>query len=223
MTMIEKKMQSLEKEIEKLAKSLDRYTALLEKKTAICDKLGCNWSDEEYDRRIKQLHARHEGESIVHFGNDDDLITAKQNGAWFDMSLAQDNVEDCRRRIQNAEKRYANAAAKVKEENERDEAFRKEYDRLSDMERKMLAEKAEKEYQKWLAWFKAECLKDGIIIKEASNSMAHGNTPSGKSFFFCINSGWTERSFHCYSLRIDGHTRFTSGEFWTCYSAVKRS
>lgn len=221
MTMNEKKMEAVEKEIAKLAKSLERYAAILEKKTALCIKLGCNWTDEEYRSIMKQLHERHAGEAVVHFGNDDDLITGKQNGAYFDKGIAEDNVEDCKRRLENAERRYAKITEAVRVENENNEAFRKSYEQASEMERKMLAQKAEEEYQKWLAWFKAECLKDGVVIEEASNNYVIGFTPSGKRFSFWLNNGYTERSCHCYSLRIDGVQIFTSGEFWRCYNVVK--
>ena len=222
MTMNEKKMESIEKEIAKIAKSLERYEAILAKKTEVCIKLNCNWTDEEYKNRIQQLHARHEGAQVVFFGEDDDLITEKQNSAWFDKGIAEDNVEDSKRRLANAEKRYTKISEAVRTENEKNEAFKKAYERASEMERKMLAKKSEEEYQKWLEEFKAECLKDGVVIEDASNWFVRGITPSGKRFFFVINSGYTERSWHCYSLRIEGNTIFTSGEFWRCYNTVKR-
>lgn len=221
MTMNERKMESIEKEIAKIAKSLERYESILVKKTELCIKLNCNWTDEEYRSRMKELHARHEGAQIVFFGEDDDLITKKQNSAWFDKSLAEDNVTDCKRKLENAEKRYVKISETVRAENEKNEDFRKAYEQASEMERKMLQEKANEEYEKWLTWFKDECLKDGVIIKEACNSWVIGITPSGKKFSFWINNGYTERSWHCYSLRIDGNTIFTSGEFWRCYNTVK--
>lgn len=221
MTMNEKKMESIEKEIAKIAKSLERYEAILAKKTEQCIKLNCNWTDEEYRSRMQQLHARHEGEQVVYFGEDDDLITKKQHGAWFDKSVAEDNVEESKRRLANAEKRYAKISETVRTENAKNEEFKKAYEHASEMEREMLRQKAEEEYQKWLAWFKSECLKDGVVIEDASNWFVKGITPSGKRFFFVLNNGYTDRSWHCYSLRIDGNTIFTSGEFWRCYNTVK--
>lgn len=221
MTLNEKKMESIEKEIAKIAKSLERYEAILAKKTEQCIKLNCNWTDEEYRSRMQQLHARHEGEQVVYFGNDDDLITKKQHGAWFDKSIAEDNVEDSKRRLANAEKRYAKISEAVRTENEKSEEFKKAYEHASEMERRMLEKKAEEEYEKWLAWFKAECLKDGVVINEATNNYCNGITPSGKKFSFWINNGYTERSWHCYTLYIEGKTIFTSGEFWRCYNTVK--
>lgn len=220
MTMNEKKMESIEKEIAKIAKSLERYKSILAKKTEQCIKLNCNWTDEEYRSRMKQLHERHEGAQVVFFGEDDDLITKKQNSAWFDRSLAEDNVEDSKRRLAIAEKRYAKISETVRTENAKSEEFKKAYEHASEMEREMLRQKAEEEYQKWLAWFKAECLKDGVVIEDASNWFVKGITPYGKRFFFVLNDGYTERSWHCYSLRIDGNTIFTSGEFWRCYNTV---
>lgn len=221
MTMNEKKMESIEKEIAKIAKSLERYETILAKKIDLCIKLNCNWTDEEFRNIMHQFWARHEGEGVVAFGNDDDIITKKQHAAWFDKSLAESNVEDSKRRLANAEKRYSKITETVKAENAKNEEFRKAYEHASEMERKMLAEKAKEEYEKWLAWFKAECLKDGVIIEDACNNWVNGFTPSGKRFCFYINNGYTERSWHCYTLYIDGNTIFTSGEFWRCYNTVK--
>lgn len=221
MTMNEKKMESIENEIAKIAASLERYKSILAKKTEQCIKLNCNWTSDEYRNIMKQFHARHEGECVVYFGEDDDLITKKQNSAWVDRDIAEDNVEDCKRRLENAERRYAKISETVRIENEKNEEFRKAYEHASEMERQMLLQKEKEEYEKWLAWFKAECLKDGVVIEDASNSWVNGITPSGKKFVFYLNNGYTERSWHCYSLYIDGKTIFTSGEFWRCYNTVK--
>lgn len=223
MTMNEKKMESIEKEIAKISASLEKSEATLVKKTELCIKLNCNWTDEEHSEIMKQLHARHEGEAIVWLGNDDDLITEKQNGAWYARSAAEDRVSECKERLEKAEARYAKITEAVRVENEKKEEFRKAYEQASEMERKMLAEKSEEDYQKWLAWFKAECLKDGIVIDYASNNIVGGTTPSGKRFSFYINDGYTDRSWHCYTLRIDCKTVFTSGEYWRCYNTVKNN
>lgn len=68
---------------------------------------------------------------------------------------------------------------------------------------------------------KQDCLKDGIVVEDACSSFIYGTTPSGKSFMISSNDGYTERSWHCYSVRINGNTIFTSGEFWRAYNAVK--
>lgn len=83
-------------------------------------------------------------------------------------------------------------------------------------------EERKAEYEKWLAQFKADCLKDGIVIDKASNSWITGKTKSEKSFCLSINNGFTERSFHCYTLTIDGATIFTSGDFSTAYRYIKK-
>ena len=72
--------------------------------TALADKLNCNWTDEEYRARRIAICDRHPGQAIIPFGQDDDLITAKQNAAYFDLSLAQHNVEDAKRSLEFARK-----------------------------------------------------------------------------------------------------------------------
>lgn len=228
MTANERTMQSIEKEIAKLAASLERYEKALEKKVAKCEKLGCNWSLEEHRAILKEFYARHEGEQVIPYGNDDDLLTEKQESAWFDMYCAQGNVEDAKSRLENAEKRYNKISGIVEEENAKNEAFMIEYNRLSDMERKWLAEKKEQEYLAWVKEFVADCAKDGIKIDTEkyfmpTYSQVYGLTPKGKRFALYLNSGWTERSFHCYTLRIDGKTVFTSGLFWRSYNVIKNS
>lgn len=90
-------------------------------------------------------------------------------------------------------------------------------------ERKFRSEfvKAEKEFEEWLKRFKAECLKDGIIIEEYHNAYMYGTTRNGKPFYLEINNGWTTRSLHCYTLKIDGKTMFTSGTFIRAYNYLR--
>ena len=201
MTMNEKKMQSITKEIEKLNKSLERNNARLVKKTAAAEKVNANWTREEW------------------FANRENA-TPDQYEAYFDMSLVQSEIADLNRRIENANKRLAKVSGVV----EADTAAAKEVERVANIENLMhkTAEEKEAEYQKWLAEFKAECLKDGIEIDRASYHMVDGKTFNGKKFFLYINSGFTVRSRHCYSLTVDGETVFTSGTFDTAYAYLMR-
>ena len=207
MTMNEKKVQSIQKEIEKLTNSLNRYKGLLEKKIAKCEKLNCNWTKEE------MFEKREAGE-----------INQKQWEAWFDKNLAEGNAEDTERRINNAIKRLEKATTIYEKENERNEADQAFKDRANGIEsewNKLTKAERMAKYEKWLREFKAECLKDGIIIDEVNSIYISGKTPGDKSFILYNNNGWTDRSRHCYTLRIDGIVYFTSGTFQTCYRYIK--
>lgn len=198
MTMTEKKVQSIKKEIEKLTKSLERYNGICEKKIDKCEKLECKWTDEEM-----RIH------------RDDNTMSDKQWSAWFEMRVANGNIKDTESRLENAFARLERAEEefkKVEEKTKIDEEI--ENKELSWLEAR---EKKEDEFYKWLSQFKAECLLDGIIINEAEYSFISGNTKSGKRFAMYINSGYSTRSRHCYTLRIEGNTYFTSGEFSTGY------
>ena len=198
MTMAEKKMNSIQKEIEKLEKSLDRYKGLLEKKIAKCEKLSCNWTNEEYFYR-----------------RDADEVTQEQWSAWFDKRLAEGNVEDTQRRLENAAKRFEKAVAeyeKIAEKEAQNEAI--DAKELAWME---ALQESEEKYYKWLEQFKKECAEDGIIIEKADRWHVLGNTVSGKQFVLYLNDGWTKRSLHSYTLRVNGTVLFTSGLFSTCY------
>lgn len=209
MTMNERKVESIKKEIEKLSKSLERYEGIEAKKHAKAEKLGCaDWTSEElrnaYDDRNTNL----------------DKINA-----WFDLSIARDNIEDTKRRIANAEERLSKALPKA----EADQAKKDEDQRLDEMEEKAFKvlsikewNKIQEEYRKWLEQFKAECLKDGIVIEEYASRYITGTTKSGKRFYMFLNDGWTDRSDHCYTLKINGETIFTSGLFRTAYPMLKR-
>ena len=202
MTMAEKKMNSIQKEIEKLEKSLTRYQGLLEKKIEKCKKLECNWSDEEYFAK-----------------RDANEVSQEQWSAWFDKSLAEDNVEDTQRRLENAGKRFEKAVAeyeKVAEKTAEDEEIA-----AKELQWVENCQKSEEEYYKWLQQFRKECAEDGIIIEDASNNWISGYTKSGKKFSMYINEGWTRRSLYSYTLRVNGTVLFTSGLFSTGYRYLK--
>ena len=209
MTMTEKQMNGILKEIEKLTKSMTRYQGILDKKVAKCEKLGCNWNgDEWFEHR--------------------DTCTPEQNVAHFEMTVAQSNVDDTNRRLENAIKRLNKIAGKFEVESKNAAENQKEMDRANEIESAWLsvpkksAEEREAEYQAWLKQFKAECLKDGVIIENATSNSINGTTKSGKWFAMYINHGMTERSWHCYTLNIDGSTIFTSGDFSTAYAIIKK-
>lgn len=207
MTLNERKAESIRKEIEKLNKSLTRYKGLLEKKIAKAEKEGCaDWT-------VKDFRANYE------------TMSQKQYEAWFDMDLAKDNVEDTERRIANAEQRLSKLLPKVEEDEEKASETAR-IDRIeSNAFRILTAEerkKAEEEYQRWLEEFIKECAKDGVKIKEYFSNLILGETKSGKDFSMYLNNGFTERSYHCYTLYIDRKCVFTSGMFSTAYIELKK-
>lgn len=209
MTMTEKKMHSIEKEIEKLTKSLNRYEGILDKKVAKCEKLDCNWhSDEWFEHR--------------------DTCTPEQASAHFEMTVAQSNVDETKRRLQTLENNLAKITGKFEVESAKRSEDQNELERATQIESSWLsipkksAEEREAEYQAWLKQFKAECLKDGVKIENANDSFINGITKGGKKFAMYINHGVTERSWHCYTLYIEGKTIFTSGDFSTAYAIIKK-
>lgn len=209
MTLNERKVESIRKEIAKYEKSLERYQGIEAKKLAKCQKLGCaDWTQEDlrtaYDDRNKNLD---------------------QINAWFDYSIAQDNTEETKRKIENAKKRLEKVMPKAEE----DKARTAEDEKLEALESKAFTvmsikdwNRIQEEFRKWLEEFKADCLKDGVVIEEYKSCYIGGKTKSGKRFSLYLNDGWTTRSDHCYTLKINGETIFTSGLFRTAYPMLKR-
>lgn len=206
-TMIERKAESVRKELEKLNARLVRENKTLAKKTAAAEKLNAICTDEEW------------------FGGMRDKFTNEQAWAWIDWTGAKRDIRDTESQIENAQKRLDKLTGKVEaqqEERAKEEAI---VARCNSIENRMLtqeqreanAARKEAEYKKWLAEFKAECLKDGIIIDNACATWFDGTAANGKKFYLDRNNGWTERSWHCYSLTIGGATVFTSGDFTTAY------
>lgn len=201
-TMIEKKAESIRKEIEKYEKSLARYTAAFEKKAAKAEAAGCRWTKNEF------------------FEHRDTDMTDKQWNLYFEMSVAEGDVEDTKRRLANAKERLEKVLPQVANV----EANKTEEKRIAEIEATCREIKTitKEEYEVWLAKFKAACLKDGVVIEGADNNWVYGTAKSGKPFSIYINNGYTERSLHCYTLRIAEETVFTSGDFETAYRIVKR-
>lgn len=210
-TMIEKQISKAVKDLEKYTKSLQRHTALLEKATAKCNQLDCNWTWEQW---IEHREAK--------------TFTDDQYWAWTKMRQEAEEIESVERKLaytnKHLDKLNGKAEAKAEEQ--------AEADRLDSMESnwwKAIKAEAEKtpeqrraEYEAWLKQFKEECLKDGIIIDKADSNCITGKTASGKGFGMWINNGFTERSFHCYTLIINGECIFTSGDFSTGYAYIKK-
>ena len=191
-TMIEKQINKAQKDIEKYTKAIARNQGRLAKWTA---KFEANPDDIEAD---------------------------------INMEIAKDDLEDSKKNLAKAEANLVKLTGKAEAKAEQ----QVEADRISGMENawwKAMKEELEKtpeqrkaEYEAWLKEFKAECLKDGIIIKEANANWISGTTANGKRFAMYANSGYTERSWHCYTLRIEGETIFTSGDFSTAYTYIKK-
>lgn len=210
-TMIEKQIAKANKDIEKYQKSIARHTALLEKAQAKCDELNCNWTWEQW---------------IEH--RESKTYTDDQYWAWSKRNSEQDEIKDAEERmaysVKQLEKLTGKAEAKAQEQ--------AEADRISEIESgwwKAVREELEKtpeqrqaEYEAWLKQFKAECLKDGIIIEHVDNTCINGKTARGSRFAMYDNNGFTDRSLHCYTLYINGECIFTSGDFSTAYSRIRK-
>ena len=200
MKMIEISYRAGANELIKLNTRLERAQKALEKKQAKAEKLGvADMTREQHIEWLKDVETTDMGWIV----NKKDQ---QMNGAWYDLYSAQREVEDIQRQIENAEKRFAKAEEKV-------EALRKEEEMIADLKAKeeLMKKRFEEEVKEWA--------KDGITLEDRYD----GRTPKGKKFWIYINNGWTKRSMHCYTLRIENETIFTSGEFWRAYAIVKNS
>lgn len=61
---------------------------------------------------------------------------------------------------------------------------------------------------------------NGVVIEESYSTYFKGITPSGKRFYADANNGLTGRAGHCWCLRINGETAFTSGTLETVMNTV---
>lgn len=212
-TMIEKRAESIRKEIAKYEARLARHEAKLAKATAKAEKMGATEFKEEWNETNPEnpMYRKPEHMPFV--------------SAYFDYKRATSDVEETKQYLENANKRLEKILPQVAEI----EAVTAECEAIGNIEAKMIrnlpkksAEELKAEYEAWLAEFKADCLKDGIIIDEATAHFVAGTAKNGKRFALYINNGFTERSLHCYTLRIDGETIFTSGDFVTAYRILKK-
>lgn len=183
MTANERTLQSVNKELEKLYKRKERLEKLLEKKTAAAEKVGMNISNNEF------FKVR-------------DNINDKQYAAYFELSIARDDLNEVLKKIEKRTVKKETTETTVKKIKEQITA--------EELERR----KAE-EINRWY--------KDGIDVKYLTDNHIYGKTPKGKKFSIYSNNGLTDRSRHCFTLTIDGETIFTSGEFYRAYKAVKNN
>lgn len=199
MKMVEIKMASVVKELEKLETRLEKAEAKLEKAIAKVEKMGCKWTHEEHREWLANVETTEDGWII----NKEDI---KKNGAWFDWWRAEDAVKEIKEKIEYAERRFE----KTEEEVER---HREEVAKMENLKKKEELQKLEFEAEV------KEWAKDGITLERRYA----GYTPNGKRFVIDRNHGFTTRSWHCFSLWIDGETIFTSGEFWRAYAVIKNN
>lgn len=201
MKMVEISYRSITAELLKLNARLERAQKALEKKQAKAEKLGVADMDNDAHREwLKGVETNEMGYIL----NKKDV---QKNGAWFDLYSAQREVEDVAKQIANAEKRFDKAEEKV-------EAYHRELAAVEDLKAKeeLMKKEFEAEQKEWA--------KDGITLERRY----HGITPNGKRFSIEGNSGWTNRSRHCFTLYLEGQgVVFTSGEFWRAYGVVKNN
>lgn len=199
MKMIEIAYASEIKELEKLEARLERHTARLAKAQAKAEKLGATWTDEEHREWINTIPKNEMGFLL-------DKEAIKKNGAWYDLIGAERDLESTKWSIERAKARLEKKAQAVEE-------YRQEIANIEDLKKREELMKAEFEAEQ------KEWAKDGITLE----SRYMGTTPQGKRFWIYRNSGYTERSWHCYTLMLDGQVIFTSGEFWRAYGIVKNN
>ena len=187
-------------ELNKLNIRLEKAEKALEKKRAAAVKYGvADMDPEAYRAWIATVETTELGWIV----NKADI---KKNGAYHDLCMAEDNVEEIREQIERAEKRFEKVTEQVNK-------YYEEVEAINDLKEKEALRKLEFEQEQ------KEWKKDGITLLDRYS----GLTPSGKRFSIYGNSGWTERSRHCFTLYVDGNMIFTSGEFWRAYGIVKNS
>ncbi len=185
-------------ELSKLNERLEKAEKALAKKRAIAEKLGvANWSVEEHLEWLRSIPKTDNG--FILEKND-----IKKNGAWFDLSLAEDRVDEIKYKIEKAEEKLDKAEDAVN-------AYHEEVERIEDLKRKeeLFKLEFEEEQREWA--------EDGITLE----GRYYGLTPQGKKFWIEGNNGFTRRSLHCFTLTIDGETIFTSGAFWIAYAEIR--
>ena len=189
-----------QKELEKLNAQLERAKKSYEKKLANAIKLGVDtWNADDHTNWIASV----EKINSIYIANKEDI---KKNEAWWDLFSAKRAVDEITDSIERAEKRLSKAEAEVNN-------YREEINKIEDLKAKEeFAKRTFEEEQK-------EWAKDGIKLE----GRYYGVTPSGKTFNIYGNNGFTDRSWHCFTLRINGETIFTSGEFWRAYAIIKKN
>ena len=190
------------KELDRLEKQLERRSKALAKAQAKAEKYGVeSWTSTERNEWLNTIEL-----DGIYIKNKEDQ---QKNGAWFDLLRAKDDVQETERAIEKCKARL-----EKKEEAFTETLAKEEEERIS--KRDDLIKETLEEMQK-------EWAKDGITL-EGIDYGFYGTTPQGKRFAIYKNSrGYTLRSLHCFTLRIDTETVFTSGEFWRAYHIVRNS
>lgn len=191
-------------EVSKLHARLERAEKTLAKKLANAEKYGvAEWTGEQHSEWLETVDT--ENGWLV---NKEDI---NRNGVWYDLIRAEREVEDIKDRIQKAEKRLEKAETALQE-------YYDEVEKIADIKTReeLYREEFEKEQKVWA--------KDGIKLLARYT----GYTPNGKRFWVERNCGWTERSWHCWTLTFanengKAYTVFTSGEFWRAYLYIKNN
>lgn len=210
-------VNSKTKELDKLNAQLERAKKSYEKKLATAQKLGvAEWTCEDRNEWLTTV-------KTTEFGYIIDKTDAKKNGAWFDLFSAKHSVEDIEGSIERAKHILSKYMAKYEKELEQEAADEITNQRSELMDRYTAPKLTEEEVRAIQESIRAEWSKDGITITEFYGFGLSGLTPNGKKFNFYGNSGITERSWHCYTLNINGYTMFTSGTVCSCYKTIKRS
>lgn len=213
--MIEKQVTTAQNELQKLNARLERAEKAYAKKLANAEKLNvANMTNDEHRAWLDTVPTTQDGWIL----SKEDI---KRNGAWFDLIHAKSNLAEVKEAIEKASKKLADLTNKAEGKAEQN-AKAERITRLESEWLAMTAEERKAEYEKWLEAFKAECLKDGIVIEYATRFGITGTTAKGHRFAMQINNGFTQRSWHCYTLTVNGQTIFTSGDFSTAYNCIKK-
>ena len=189
-----------QKELEKLNTQLERAMNAYDKKYAVATKYDVqDWDTNTHNEWVQTTERTSTGFFI-------NKVDEKKNGAWWDLVLSEGTIKDIEDRITRAEKRLERSEAELQK-------YYAELDKIADMKAKEeFAKRTFEEEQK-------EWAKDGITLE----GRYYGLTPNGKKFVIYGNNGFSDRSLHCFTLRIDGRTIFTSGEFWRAYAIIKKN
>lgn len=197
-TMVEIKFRSICKDLEKLHNQLERAEKRLVKAEAKAKKMNAEFETHEaYRAWIESVPT--DGGWII---NKEDV---ERNGAYRELTSARYDIKDLTERIEKAERRFQTAQEKMEDQ-------RKAIQIIEDQKKKeeLMKLEFEEEQREWA--------KDGITLEERY----WGRTPKGLKFFIERNNGYTERSWHCFTLYIDGEVIFTSGEFWKAYAIIMK-
>lgn len=214
MTRAEIALNKCNAELDKLNTQLAKAEATYEKKLAIAKKYGVDtWDNEVHAKWLETVETVNGW--IV---NKEDI---KINTAWFDVGSAENRINELNYSIEKALKRLEKAQNEYDVECGKQAEIDLNNTRADMADRYLTVTLSEDEIRAMQEQMKAEWLKDGIVITEFSGSGLEGITPKGVNFYFYINNGFTNRSWHCYTLVIDGITLFTSGTMASCYSTIK--